>query len=111
MNRTVAILGVVLLVQVILSIALFSLGNGSQAFATDEKLIVLALDQVDRIRIEDGDKQAVSITKKGDRWILPDLYGRSFAPQPRATRYRPALHRPVWAGAAMSPAASGQKGG
>ncbi len=74
MNRIIPILSVVLLVQVALSIALFSFGNKSQAFATDEKLIDLKFESVDRIRIEDGDKQSVTMNKQEKRWILPDLY-------------------------------------
>jgi len=74
MNRIIPILSIVLLVQVVLSIALFSFGNKNRAFATDEKFINLALESVDRIRIEDGDKQSVTMVKKENRWLLPDLY-------------------------------------
>lgn len=74
MNRIIPILSVVLLVQLALSIALFALGNRNQAFATDEKLIDLDFESVDRIRIEDGDKQSVAMSKRENRWILPNLY-------------------------------------
>jgi len=74
MNRIIPILSIVLLVQLVLAIALFAFGNRSSAFATDEKLVDLTLENADRIRIEDGDKQSVTVVKRESRWILPDLY-------------------------------------
>ncbi len=84
MNRTVPVLATLAVVQLALTVALAFSGQDYGAFRSDQKLMALNAETVDRIVIQGEAGQSVEILKDGDKWILPDLGRFPVAPQPAA---------------------------
>ncbi len=82
MNRTVSVLTALVVVQLALTVALAFSGQDYGAFRSDQKLMALDVEAVDRIVIQGEEGQSVEMSKDGDKWFLPDLDRFPVAPQP-----------------------------
>ena len=82
MNRTVPVLATLAVVQLALTVALAFSGQDYGAFRSDQKLMALDAETVDRIVIQGEEGQSIEILKDGDKWILPDLDRFPVASQP-----------------------------
>lgn len=75
MNRKIFILFVIFLIQIGLAFSLYSNKKAIGAFTSNEKLIDLEPDSVDKITIEENEKPALVLKKEKGTWVLPDYYG------------------------------------
>jgi hypothetical protein len=82
MNRTISILTALVAGQLALTVALAFSGQDYGAFRSDQKLMALDAEAVDRIVIQGDKGQLVEMSKDGDKWFLPDLDRFPVAPQP-----------------------------
>ena len=82
MNRAVPVLTTLVVLQLALTVALAFSGQDYGAFRSDQKLMALDAEAVDRIVIQGEEGQSVEILKDGDKWFLPDLDRFPVAPQP-----------------------------
>ncbi len=74
MNRRIKILASILAIQAGLAALLHFTSGSMSAYTSDDKLIGVEADSLDKIVIEDGEKAALVLMKKNDTWILPDHY-------------------------------------
>ena len=82
MNRTVPVLTTLVVLQLALAVALAFSGQDYGAFQSDQKLMALDAETVDRIIIQGEEGKRVELLKDGDKWFLPDLDRFPVAPQP-----------------------------
>ncbi len=82
MNRTVIVLTTLVVVQLALTVALAFSGQDYGAFRSDQKLMALDAEAVNRIVIQGEEGQSVEMLKDGDKWIMPDLDRFPVAAQP-----------------------------
>ncbi len=72
MNNRIAILGAVLVAQLLLALGLNLAGEDYGAFEPEEKLLTFDVAALDGLRIESG-KDSVTLKKSADHWVLPVL--------------------------------------
>ncbi len=71
MKKWINILGVLLLAQVVLAVAVNLTDEEYGAFHAQEKLLAFDKQSVDGVRIEDGEKSLV-LKKRDGKWLLPE---------------------------------------
>lgn len=74
MNKTIELLSLLLIVQVLLAAALILSSPDLSAVRPDTPLLDLGDRTVDRLTIEDAEGQKTVLWKQADGWILPDHF-------------------------------------
>lgn len=75
MKRIIQLLSVVLVMQLALVLGLWLIGNDSDSSAEDGRLLALAKDQIDRLRIDGGAQGKIELRKVDGKWLLPEHFG------------------------------------
>ena len=74
MSRTVQVLAILLLVQIVIAIGLFSRGDDKGAFIGGEKLLGLDLSRVDEITLSEKEEESVVLNKQRENWVLSSFH-------------------------------------
>jgi len=74
MKKLIKVLSLILVVQIVLLVLVNLKGDSLAAFSSDENLVKVDLTELDKITIEEKDKETVQLVKEGDKWILPDYH-------------------------------------
>ena len=70
MNKSIPILGGLLVVQLVFALAVNLTDKGYGAFQAVDKLLEFEKERIDTVRIEDGE-ESVLLQRKEGRWLLP----------------------------------------
>jgi uncharacterized protein DUF4340 len=74
MSQKIQILSAVLVLQLFLIVILTLTEKNTGAFAANEKLLSLKLDEIDKITISAKDNQSAVLHKQKETWTLPDYF-------------------------------------
>lgn len=75
MKRNIRYLGILLVAQLVLAVALFFSGPDLVAVRPDTPLLSFDRAAVNRVVIEDGEGKKVALKKEGESWVLPEHFG------------------------------------
>ena len=74
MTRFNTLLAALLVVQLLITIFVWTRDDDHSVYQADDNLITINLGSIDTITITDADKQALNLGKVGEQWQLPDYY-------------------------------------
>ena len=72
MQKTIGILAVLLVAQLVLAVGMSFTGPSLTAQRPDTPLLALGDRSVDRLTIEGADNQQIVLTRQGEDWVLPE---------------------------------------
>ena len=72
MQKTIGILAILLVAQVVFAVGMSFTGPSLTAVRPDTPLLELAENAVDRLTIEGSDNQQLALSRQGEEWVLPE---------------------------------------